>query len=225
MRIRAQASEKRTGFLQPLRLGANAATPRQKVFGLDGNGVTRGSEKLEGQPPVLVDADDGERLRPNFGPRRKRAPTGSADADDGRRLRLDFGPRRKQAMAVRLSGSFLREPHGASASCPGGNDPTPAMALRTMIAGSSWTAGKVATDSRRNAPANRRWPRWKGAQAPDQQRQNVTSHPETAVAKSNVRSVSESGARERFRASFAYPVPPESLDHRKTEGLAATDLG
>ena len=132
-----QAFEKQTGFLQPRRPGTNAATPRRKVFGLDGNGVTRGSEKSEGQPPVLVDADDGGRLRPDFEPRRKQAPTGSADADDGRGFRPDFGPRRKQALPVRLSGSFLREPHDAPASCPGGNDPTPTMALRTMIAGPS----------------------------------------------------------------------------------------
>lgn len=94
-----QAFEKQTGFLQPKRLGVSAATPRRKVFGPDGNGVTRGSEKPEGQPPALADADDGERLRPDFETRRTQVPTVSVDADDGKRLRPDFRTAAKAGIA------------------------------------------------------------------------------------------------------------------------------
>ena len=182
LRIGVQAFEKQTGFLQPRRFGTDAATPRRKVFGPDGNGVTRGGKKPEGQPPVLADADDEERLRPDFEPRRKQAPPTSADADDAKRPRPDRGPRRKQALTVRLSGSFPREPRDASASRPGGNDPRPQWRLRTMIASPSRAAGMVAMESRRNAHANRGQFRWNGERSPDHRKRSVTSHPDTAIA-------------------------------------------
>ena len=87
-----------------------------------------------------------------------------------------------QALTVRLSGSFPREPHGASASCPGGNDSRPQRRLRTMIASPSRAAGMVATESRRNAHANRGQFRWNGERSPNHRKRSVTSHPDTAIA-------------------------------------------
>ena len=165
-----------------MRFGTDAATPRRKVFGPDGNGVTRASEKTE----RTAAGAGGRRRRKKASARFRTAAKASATTVGRRRRREKASARSRTAAKAGTDRATVRIFPSGTARCfgivPRGKRFTPAKTWRTMIASPSRAAGMVATESRRNAQANRRQPRWRGERSPKHRKPSVTSHPDTAIA-------------------------------------------
>ena len=198
-----QTFEKQKDFLQPRRLERTLRHRARRSSDWTET-ETRASEK-----PVRTAAGaGGRRRRREASARLRNAAKASANRVGRRRRRGKASAGSRTAAKAGTTSATVRIFPSGTARCfgiaPRGKRSYAHNGATNDDCRSFWTAGKVATESRRNAQANRRWPKWKGEQSPDHRRQCVTSHPETAVAKSNVRSVSESGAREQSRAPFAF---------------------
>ena len=155
LRIGMQVLEKQKGFLQPRRLGTNAATPRRKVFGPDGNGVTRGSEKPEGWPAGA----GGRRRRREASAKLRTAAKVSANSVGRRKRRMKVSAGiRTAANAGNDSATVRIFPPGTAwrfGVMPRGKRSYARDGATNDDCRSFWTAGKVATECRRGAQANR----------------------------------------------------------------------
>ena len=129
LRIEAQVFEKQTGFLQPRRFGTDAATPRRKVFGPDGNGVTRGGKK-----PVRTAAGAGGRRRRRKASARLRTAAKASAINVGRRRRREKASARSRTAAKAGIGRatvriFPSGPARCFGIAPRGKRFTPAVAF------------------------------------------------------------------------------------------------